>query len=258
MVFATLPSSGQECTLPSRIFLPQTDVARYDGYGLDVDVDNNYMVAGAPSNDSLQVDAGRAYVYKLGADNKWIKIAELFASDAAKSNGFGSAVSISGNSIAVRAREYRDDGSGIPKIYIFEKPSDGEWTSSSESYIISHSDGAQYNAFGEFHLHGNEMIAITSLDSQTRIYIYVKTGGVFLLSQSIDVPVTRFGRNDLDWKLAVSDDFLPSAASNSMTRTKQLVLCSSMKGRGDNIPTHPQRSNPRCKRRPAGMDLGSD
>ena len=198
---------AQQCTLPSRIFLPTADVVRYEGYGVYMDVDGEYMVAGAPSNDSLQVDAGRAYVYKLGAGDEWMKIAELFPSDPAKSNLFGMGVSIFGSSIAVFAREFNDDGTAHAKIYIYEKPAAGEWTSSSESYIIRNSAGVQRSSFGQFSLHGNELIAVAGIDSKTEIQVYEKVNGVFSLSQSIDGPVDKYGSSNDIWNLAVSDGF---------------------------------------------------
>src|SRR5690349_17224152 len=201
-------AEAQPCTLPSKIYVPQADIVRYDGYGLNVDVYGDYMVAGSPYNDSLQADAGRAYVYKLTADDTWTKIAELFASDPAKANSFGMYVSIYENTIAVWAREFRDDGSAIAKIYIFDKPAAGEWMSASESYIMSNSVGVQYNSFGQFHLHGDELVAVAAFDSHTEIQIYKRVGGQFTLSQSIDEPADKYGYSNYEWKLAVSDGFI--------------------------------------------------
>ena len=205
-LFAT--AAAQPCTLPSKIYLPQSDIVRYDGYGLKLDVYEDYLVAGSPYNDSLQVDAGRVYVYKLTADNAWTKIAELFASDPAQSNSFGMNVSIYENSIAVWAREFRDDGSAVAKIYIFQKPAAAEWASSSETYIMSNSVGVQYNSFGEFHLNGDELVAVAGWDSHTEIQIYKLVGGQFTLSQTIDEPADKYGYSNYEWKLVVSDGFI--------------------------------------------------
>lgn len=207
VLFFCVVSSAQDCTLPSRILLPTPDLARYDGFGQSLDVYQDYMVAGAPYNDSLQADAGIAYVYKLNLQNQWVKIAELVPSDPAKSNSFGRHVSIFGNSIAVFASEYNDAGEAMAKIYIFEKPSSGEWTSGRENYIIKNAPDFLKSTFGQFSLHNDELITMAWVNAQNLIQVYAKSGGVFSLSQSFESPKDAAGYSNYAWTLAVSDNF---------------------------------------------------
>src|SRR5687767_488662 len=90
-VFLLLPvvSPAQQCTLPSRIFLPTANEAVNEGLGHAVDVHEEYMVAGIPYNSSLQVYNGLVFIYKLSPENQWIKIAELHPSDIGKYRHFG-------------------------------------------------------------------------------------------------------------------------------------------------------------------------
>jgi hypothetical protein len=156
LVFTSLTTSGQECTLPSRIFLPEADLARYDGYGLDVDVDNNYMVAGAPSNDSLQVDAGRAYVYKLGADNKWIK-EDLYS--------VGHRIALSGQHLIVACPPaHMTSGYGDEMIADYYSSS-GAWEDASLQYnqmIREVSVNASDDLFGAGMAARNNFLAVTA------------------------------------------------------------------------------------------------
>src|SRR5689334_5908239 len=51
-------STAQQCTLPSRIFLPTADEAKFEQLGAAIDVDGDYMVAGMHENSSQQVYSG--------------------------------------------------------------------------------------------------------------------------------------------------------------------------------------------------------
>src|SRR5687768_16081968 len=126
-LFASIGLNAQPCTLPSRIFLPTADEVRQEQFGKALDVAGEYMVVGSWENSSLQVYSGIVLVYKLDAQNKWTKIAELTPSDPGKYRNFGNRVAISGNSIVVSAREYNDAGISRGKLYIYEKSDGEEW-----------------------------------------------------------------------------------------------------------------------------------
>ena len=209
--FAELPA--QQCTLPSRIFLPTADEAILEQFGTAVDVDENYMVAGMPHNSSHQVYSGRVIVYKFGNGNQWLKIAELTPSDPAKYLNFGSRVAIQGNSIAVIGREYNDEGISREKLYIFEKSTGEEWSSSTESYVIAKPFGThlEWHRFGEFDIRNNELVAIAYFGQQSVMEIYTKSLGVFSLIQTLNLPPNSPSFAGYEWNLAVGDDILAIA-----------------------------------------------
>ena len=202
--------NAQQCTLPSRIFLPTSDEALHEQVGQAIDVDDEYMVAGASDNSALQVYAGKAFVYKLDADDKWIKIAELTPSDPAKYSQFGYRVAISGNSIVIFAREYNDAGISRGKLYVYEKPDGEEWVSANEDYIIAKDFGQplEQNSFGQFRVQGDELIAIGSDHGKIQLEVYTKSGGIFSLSQAIELPMSNSGYANYEWNLAVGTGFI--------------------------------------------------
>jgi gliding motility-associated-like protein len=198
-------SASQTCTLPSKIFLPLKDTVSTTGYGTAIDTDNGYLVAGALYHDSLQVYAGLAFIYKLTANNQWQRIATLAPSNPGKYTEFGTKVSISGTHIAIQATIYSDIGDHANQIYIFEKPNSGEWTSTTESYILSNPGGFD-NTQLEFEINGDELItAIINIQS-VDIKVYKFLNGVLALQQSLDGP-EQASMYAHDWNLATGDNF---------------------------------------------------
>lgn len=201
-------SFSQQCTLPSHIFLPVADPTANESYATSVDIDNEYMVVGAHQNDSLNVDAGVVYVYKLNPSGKWERIAELVASDAGQSSWLGKIVSIFGNTIAVWGRTYDAIGKATVKLYIYEKQADGEWSSGSESYQLP-----GVTSVINFSLNGDELVIACGYDGKIGMKIFKKSAGVFVLSQTIDAPLdTRGTTGNFAESLGVADDFIAVGA----------------------------------------------
>lgn len=194
------PAHAQQCTLPSRIFLPQPDRDRYEKFGSAVSVDGDYMVAGVSQNNSSQPYGGIAFVYKLDAANQWIKIAELTPSDLGKHTRFGRLVAISGDIIIVSGNDYTDQGDRRGKLYVFEKPSSGEWISATENYVIAKPLLDETGAIDlePFALRGDELVTLTGLEE---LEVYRNTTGIFQLEQTLQIP------SSFDWNLALGDGF---------------------------------------------------
>jgi len=210
LAFVSIGLRAQQCTLPSRIFLPTADEVMFEQFGQAIDVDDQYMVAGLWENSSHQPLAGRAFVYKLDNDNKWTKIAELTPSDPIKWGNFGTRVAIQGNSIVIYATDYNNEGMWRGKLYVFEKDDGQEWVSGTEDYVIIKPFGAilDRTGYGEFELYENQLITIGFEHSKPYIEVYTKSGGIFTLSQSIETPKSFSGYDNYEWHLAVGDNFL--------------------------------------------------
>lgn len=126
-------------------YMPKT--ATNFRFGTIIDIDGDYAVVGSPRDNDGGRLSGVAYLYHL--DNLvWKKIAKLSPSDGERYDFFGGSVAISKNYVAVSApyRIYRDEnGKAIDfelgAVYIFEKPSSGEWADMNESYKVIKSDG---------------------------------------------------------------------------------------------------------------------
>jgi len=215
-------STAQQCTLPSRIFIPAADEARFEQFGSAVDVDGSYMVAGMHENSTQQVYSGRVIVFKLGSDNLWMKVAELMPSDPAKYLTFGTRVAIYGNSIAVTGREFNDEGISREKLYIFEKATGEEWASSTEDYVIAKPFGTHlvWWRFGQFDIRGTELVALAYNGGQSFLEIYTKSAGVFSLTQSINTLPNSPNYASYEWNLAVGDDIL-AIATEQFEQTDQ-------------------------------------
>ena len=103
-----------------------------NGFGTtSVDIDGDYVVVGAPTDDDAGTDAGAAYVFyrhQGGADN-WGQAAKLTASDAAAEDWFGYAVAVTGDYLVAGAYGDDDGGNVSGSAYVFQRgETPGDWT----------------------------------------------------------------------------------------------------------------------------------
>ncbi|MEO5979723.1 MAG: gliding motility-associated C-terminal domain-containing protein [Chryseolinea sp.] len=207
-VFA-LTVYSQQCALPIRTYLPIADEVPYEEFGSAIDSDAGYMVVGAQGNSNLQGYAGYAFVYKLNASNKWVKIADLKPSDPMKQALFGFDVDILGSTIVIYAREFNDEGSARSKLYVYEKDPSDEWVTSTEDYIIVKPFETIWNPsnFGQYEMRGDELIVMAQENNKEYVEIYKRSAGRFTLSQSIEIP-NPIPVRKYDWNLKAGDDFI--------------------------------------------------
>jgi FG-GAP repeat protein len=96
------------------------DAAAGDIFGAGVSISGDTLVVGAPFDDTAAgADAGSAYVFSRSGTT-WTQRQKLSASDAAAGDGFGNAVSISGDSVVAGA--FFDDtaaGADTGSAYVF-------------------------------------------------------------------------------------------------------------------------------------------
>ncbi len=97
--------------------LTASDGEAYDNFGLSVDLDESYIVVGAPSDDSLGDNSGSVYVYNWN-EGEYEEIV-LYAQDGEPLDFFGSSVAIEGNYIVVGASgdDINGNASGIVYVY---------------------------------------------------------------------------------------------------------------------------------------------
>lgn len=107
---------------PTETKLKASDAAAGDlfGYPVSVSGDGRMVLVGARQDDDAGRSSGSAYVYDLTQDPP--EETKLTASDAASSDFFGTAVSISGdgNTALVGASHDDDDGSGSGAVYVYD------------------------------------------------------------------------------------------------------------------------------------------
>jgi hypothetical protein len=154
----TEPASGW-ANMAETAKLTATDGAGYDDFGYSVSIGGNTVVVGAPyATVGGDADEGAAYVFTEPASG-WASMpqtAKLIASDGVTGDQFGSAVSISGNTVLVGSL-YADGNDGV--AYVFAQPVSG-WANTSEAAELHASDGGPMDCFGDsVCLSGNTAVA---------------------------------------------------------------------------------------------------
>jgi hypothetical protein len=137
--------SGSGWTQAAKLTAPDGGGGDFGGggdlFGRSVSISGNTVVVGAPYAGG---EAGLAYVFTESASG-WAQAAEFAASDGADSSAnFGTAVSVSGNTVVVGAPG-ADGGAG--GAYVFTEPASG-WANMTQTAKLTASDGAAGDYFG--------------------------------------------------------------------------------------------------------------
>lgn len=133
---------------------------QFDRFGVSVDLDENYLIVGARSQDydvngnNFIDSSGAAYIFEKDTNGDWIEVQKLVASDRESFQPlFGETVAIDGNYAVINApREKKglagqDDIDGAGACYIFERDTNGVWN---EVQKIVASDRNINDRFGDF------------------------------------------------------------------------------------------------------------
>lgn len=91
-------------------------------FGYSLDVDNNYLVVGAPLDDQISANAGEVYIYRFER-NKFRHLHSLAPSGLISGENFGSSVSIRDGYLAVGApaNNTGSTDAGVVFVYRFER-----------------------------------------------------------------------------------------------------------------------------------------
>jgi choice-of-anchor B domain-containing protein len=92
------------------------DAAPNDSAGIAVAMDGSLLAVGAPG---AAAQAGAVYLFRRGADGRWTEEAKLTASDGRAGDGFGRAVAVSGDRVAVGA-PLKQNGQGAGYLFVRE------------------------------------------------------------------------------------------------------------------------------------------
>jgi hypothetical protein len=130
--------------------LTASDGANGDQLGISVGISGNTVVAGAEfATVNGNAGQGAAYVFVKPASGwgNMTQTAKLTASDGKAGDGFGGAVSIAGNTIAIGACPQSGVCNGPGKLYVFLKPKGGWTTTSKFKAELTASDGSANDGF---------------------------------------------------------------------------------------------------------------
>jgi hypothetical protein len=136
-------------TINESVKLTASDAAAGDLLGRSVSLSGNTGLVGAYSDDDNGFRSGSAYVFREldTATGTVTESAKLTASDGAAVDYFGRAVSLSGNTGLVGARNDDDNGSDSGSAYLFDRLDTATGTVN-ESVKLTASDGVANDRFG--------------------------------------------------------------------------------------------------------------
>ena len=141
-----------ECPEPDKTLQPPYYNGDFFGHDVAVNSADGVIVVGAPfaNRGSAEINAGKVYVFKLGAASQWEHLQTLEADDSSDATGvdrdnFGFKIAISGEWIVVGApndkeRSVVDAQAGA--AYVFQKTNDGTYTQRAK--IMGGQDGEQF------------------------------------------------------------------------------------------------------------------
>jgi len=157
-----------------------SDAAPGDFFGHSTSISGDTAIVGAYLSDDTGPDSGSAYVF-VKSGNTWTEQAKLTASDAAAGDGFGLAVSISGDTAIVGAFLNDDAGFASGSAYVFVR-SGNTWT---EQAKITASDAAPGDIFGHSAtISGDMAIVGAQFDNDSgpnsgSVYVFVRSGNTW-------------------------------------------------------------------------------
>ena len=181
--------------------LTASDGASLDYFGSSVSVSGDTAVIGAHDDDHAGgYDAGSAYVFVRSA-GVWTQQAKLTASDAAEYDGFGSCVSVSGDTVVTGAR-------GGGSAYVFVR-SGGNWTEQAKlaaSDAAGHDDvGYSISVFGDTAVLGAENDTHAGGYDAGSAYVFVRFGDIW--TQQAKLTASDAGTNEsFGYSVSVSGD----------------------------------------------------
>ena len=165
-----------------------SDGALNDRFGVSVAVDEDTAVVGAfqptytDPDTSLDVSRpGAAYVYIKDSNGAWSQQAKLTASAGADGDEFGISVAVDGDTVVVGAR---GNVSKTGAIYVFTKPSDGDWTSTITETKLTATSVAAGDRFGAaLGLDGNTIVIGAPGAENTVNGADVSTGSAYVFAR---------------------------------------------------------------------------
>jgi len=148
-----------------------------DRFGSAVSIDGSYAIVGSYWDDDNGNNSGSAYIFRRDADG-WVQEAKLTASDGAKDDWFGYAVSISGKYAVAGAVLDDDNGANRGSVYVFRR-SGSSWTQ--EAKLVAGEGNAHDEFGGSVCIEGNYAIVGATRDdglgeNAGAAYIFVRTG----------------------------------------------------------------------------------
>ena len=98
-------------------------------FGQSIDIDGNRMAVGAPFADLGDDNAGAVYVYDRTSDGApWVLTATITSPEPELDGGFGDAVDIRGDRIAIGESDRLGDSQEEGRVWVFQRGANGLWS----------------------------------------------------------------------------------------------------------------------------------
>jgi trimeric autotransporter adhesin len=199
--------------------LTASDGVNGDQLGVSASISGDTVVAGAEfATVNGNTGQGAAYVF-VKAANGWgnmTQTAKLTASDGKAGDGFGGAVFVAGNTIAIGACPQSGVCNGPGKVYVFLKPKSGWTTTSKFKAKLTASDGSANDGFsnelglsadGKTIVVGAAGAIINGNTGQGAAYVFVKpAAGWKTATQTAKLTELHGHAGDLAGEVSVSGD----------------------------------------------------
>ncbi len=203
--------TGGIWTLQAKL-LPD-DGEEEERFGYSVSIDGDKAVVGAIWDDDIDNRAGSAYIFSRSG-GVWTQQAKLLPADGARSDFFGEAVSIDGNSAVIGAWGNNDNGPNSGSVYVFTRTG-GVWV---EQAKLLPDDGFSYDSFGEsaVSISGDTIIAGARGDNpfgsnSGSAYIFTRASGIWTQQAKL-LPDDGESLDEFGSTVSISGDFAVIAA----------------------------------------------
>ncbi|MAV76072.1 MAG: hypothetical protein CL691_05580, partial [Cellvibrionales bacterium] len=160
------------------------DATQNDKFGIDVSLNGDTAVIGAPLDDDNGDNSGSAYIF-VRSNGIWTQQQKLTASDGAERETFGYGISLDGDTAFIGS--YGDNTYYSGSAYVFVR-SNGVW---SELQKLIASDIAEFQYFGNrISLNGDTALISAYGDDDNGIssgsaYVFVRSNGVWSEEQKL-------------------------------------------------------------------------
>lgn len=162
--------------------IPEIQYATEDQFGsaMATDAHGNFVVVGAPHEDTGELNSGAAYIYQR-INGTYEQIKKLTPSDPSEDKKFGASVAIDDSIIVVGAYADKEGNWYSGAAYIFTKGESG-WQDALEIKKLTPHDPAYFGQFGYAVAVNDQTIAIGSIGAFGKEE--KKTGAVYVYSKN--------------------------------------------------------------------------
>jgi hypothetical protein len=173
-----------------------SDRSLSDFFGAATAASTNTLVVGVSGDDLLQSSSGSAYIYTLEGGT-WQESQWLHPVLGVHTSGFGSAVTISGDLMAIASLSDTIDGvSDAGSVYLYER-TNSYWGLDTRltppTPILGENFGISVSLEGNRLAVGTSSIFVSPPDSPGFVFIYDKVGGVWSLTETLTAPASAIG-----------------------------------------------------------------